>query len=182
MLYSKLRKAVRQLNRFTYEFYRKVLKEIKISFIYRLVEFTENSYKRPAHQRTQQEITALSKLLAMQRSKTTFCGSATTKVTPSRSKRRRRSGSSWRIYICSRESTSASGVTMAPRATGARVARGWQRKKLKCRRRLMAGRLGQATRRGRVKKWITAEWQINNGSQKWLILNSKNCHSEPEPP
>lgn len=40
MLYSKLRKAVRQLNRFTYEFYRKVLKEIKISFIYRLVEFT----------------------------------------------------------------------------------------------------------------------------------------------
>lgn len=45
MLYSKLRKAIRQLNRFSYEHFRKTLKEIKISFIYRLIDFTENSYR-----------------------------------------------------------------------------------------------------------------------------------------
>jgi hypothetical protein len=40
MLYSKLRKAIRQLNRFVFLYYRKEIKEIKLNFIYRLIEFT----------------------------------------------------------------------------------------------------------------------------------------------
>ena len=52
MLYSKLRKSVRQLNRFSYLYYRKTLKEIKISFINRLIEFTEAAYKKPENERT----------------------------------------------------------------------------------------------------------------------------------
>lgn len=59
MLYSKLRKSIRQLNRFAYEHYRKQLKEIKISFIYRLIEFTENSYRKTPQERNPQENTAL---------------------------------------------------------------------------------------------------------------------------
>lgn len=36
------------LNRFIFDNYRKSLKEIKISFIYRLIDFTEKSYKKAA--------------------------------------------------------------------------------------------------------------------------------------
>jgi hypothetical protein len=47
MLYSRMRRSVRLLNRFIFENFRKQLKEIKISFIYRLIDFTEKSYKKP---------------------------------------------------------------------------------------------------------------------------------------
>jgi len=43
------------LNRFIFENYRKQLKEIKISFIYRLIDFTEKSYKKPLPYRNEQE-------------------------------------------------------------------------------------------------------------------------------
>jgi hypothetical protein len=54
MLYSKLRKSVRQLNRFSYLYYRKQLKQIKISFINRLIEFTEATYRKVLRERTQE--------------------------------------------------------------------------------------------------------------------------------
>jgi hypothetical protein len=46
MLFSILRKSVRQLNRFRYIFYRRVIKEIQIGFIYKISDFTENIYKK----------------------------------------------------------------------------------------------------------------------------------------
>jgi hypothetical protein len=54
MLYSKMRKSIRQLNRFSYCFYRRQLNEIKVGFIYRLIEFTENTYHKEEEERTEQ--------------------------------------------------------------------------------------------------------------------------------
>jgi hypothetical protein len=65
MLYSKLRKAIRQLNRFLFIYYRKEIKEIKLNFIYRLIEFTENAYKRDAAERNDMEMLAISKWSAI---------------------------------------------------------------------------------------------------------------------
>lgn len=45
MLYSRMRKSIRLLNRFILENYKNSVKEIKIAFIYRLIHFTEKSYK-----------------------------------------------------------------------------------------------------------------------------------------
>lgn len=55
MLYSRMRRSVRLLNRFIFDNYRKQLKEIKISFIYRLIDFTEKSYKKSEGNRNEQE-------------------------------------------------------------------------------------------------------------------------------
>ena len=55
MLYSRMRRSIRLLNRFIFDNYRKQLKEIKISFIYRLIDFTEKSYKKPLTYRNDQE-------------------------------------------------------------------------------------------------------------------------------
>lgn len=55
MLYSRMRRSVRLLNRFIFLNYRKQLKEINISFIYRLIDFTEKSYKKVEHSRNLQE-------------------------------------------------------------------------------------------------------------------------------
>lgn len=55
MLYSRMRRSVRLLNRFIFLNYRKLLKEINISFIYRLIDFTEKSYKKMENSRNQQE-------------------------------------------------------------------------------------------------------------------------------
>jgi predicted RNA-binding protein len=43
------------LNRFIFDNYKKQLKEIKITFIYRLIDFTEKSYKKPLGSRNEQE-------------------------------------------------------------------------------------------------------------------------------
>ena len=51
MLYSRMRRSVRLLNRFIFLNYRKQLKEINISFIYRLIDFTEKSYKKTENSR-----------------------------------------------------------------------------------------------------------------------------------
>lgn len=61
MLYSKMRKSVRQLNRFIYNCFKRELKQIKISFINWLIEITEGAYKKVENNRTKEEITAVSK-------------------------------------------------------------------------------------------------------------------------
>lgn len=59
MLYSKLRKAIRQLNRFIFLYYRREIKEIKLTFVYRLIEFTENAYKKEEGLRNEMELLAI---------------------------------------------------------------------------------------------------------------------------
>ena len=60
MLYSRMRKSVRQLNRLVYGFFKKELKQIKISFINRLIEITEAAYRKPLSDRSVDENTAIS--------------------------------------------------------------------------------------------------------------------------
>ena len=55
MLYSRMRKSIRLLNRFILENYKSSIKEIKIAFIYRLIHFTEKSYKKTLGARNEQE-------------------------------------------------------------------------------------------------------------------------------
>ena len=55
MLYSRMRKSIRLLNRFILENYKNSIKEIKIAFIYRLIHFTEKSYKQNMGGRNEQE-------------------------------------------------------------------------------------------------------------------------------
>lgn len=66
MLYSRMRKSVRQLNRFVHNRFRKELKPIKISFINRLIEVTESAYKQPENERNEQQIKAISNCCIIQ--------------------------------------------------------------------------------------------------------------------
>jgi hypothetical protein len=59
MLYSRMRKSIRLLNRFILENYKNSIKEIKIAFIYRLIHFTEKSYKKTMGCRDEQENIAI---------------------------------------------------------------------------------------------------------------------------
>ena len=43
--YSKLRKAMRKLNKYIHDFYRKEFKEIKINAIYKIIEGNEEKHK-----------------------------------------------------------------------------------------------------------------------------------------
>jgi len=69
MLYSKMRKSVRQLNRFSYIYFRRVLKQIKLSFVNRLIDITETAYKKVEIERTETEKTAIGILFSIQISK-----------------------------------------------------------------------------------------------------------------
>jgi len=69
MLYSKMRKSVRQLNRFSYIYFRRVLKQIKLSFVNRLIDITETAYKKVEIERTETEKTAIGILFFIQTSK-----------------------------------------------------------------------------------------------------------------
>ena len=59
MLYSKMRKTVRQLNRFSYIYYRKSLKQIKLTFVNRLIDITETAYKKAEKDRSPAESAAI---------------------------------------------------------------------------------------------------------------------------
>lgn len=62
MLYSKMRKSVRQLNRFSYIYYRRSLKQIKLTFVNRLIDITQSAYKKVENDRTPAELTAIGKI------------------------------------------------------------------------------------------------------------------------
>ena len=74
MLYSRMRKAVRQLNRFAYCFFRRELKEIKLAFVNRLVDITEGAYKKTPADRSEADLASICTFQITQRSKMVFSG------------------------------------------------------------------------------------------------------------
>lgn len=47
-----MRKSVRQLNRFSFLYFKRVLKQIKLSFVNRLIDITETAYKKIEEERS----------------------------------------------------------------------------------------------------------------------------------
>ena len=58
-----MRKSVRLLNRFSYIYYRRSLKQIKLTFVNRLIDITESAYKKVEKDRTAAERIAIGNLL-----------------------------------------------------------------------------------------------------------------------
>jgi len=115
MLYSRMRRSVRLLNRFIFLNYRKQLKEINISFIYRLIDFTEKSYKKTENSRNEQENISIRNSTLTQASRTRSSCLTTTRRLHSPRNTKMTSNNSLKTSTSSKGSISATEATPTPK-------------------------------------------------------------------